>query len=493
VSRPHATHGQRLGWWLVVVVVAAVVAAAPGTWIASTYGAHLSVDEPHYLLTAMALAEDGSLDIAELHDEERYRPFHQVRLPAQAARTADGRMVAPHDPLLPALLALPWRLGGWQGARLALAAMNGALAALLLWTAVRRFAIRPGPAAGLVGLAVASAPLAAYGSQLYPELPAALAVTGAVAAATGKPGWRTVAALVVAVVALPWLAVKYVPVAAALAAVAGWRWWRLGARRHVGAAAAIALLAGVVYVVAHLRWYGGLTVYAAGDFFREQGGELTVVGTSPDYLGRSRRLVGLFVDEGFGIAAWQPLWLLALPAVGWMLRRRPDGTALVLIPAAAGWLTATFVALTMHGWWFPGRQVVVVLPLLLLAVLGFVDGRPPRTRVALALGTLGVGTWAWLVVEGLQRRLTLIVDFASTTNPWFQAWQVALPDYLRPSTPTWVLHGVWVVLAIAAAWWGWSHGQRPHPREGAGAEPSAGAPPQPVNSPTSSAEMPRSS
>ena len=35
---------------------------------------------------------------------------------------------------------------------------------------------------------------------------------------------------------------------------------------------------------------------------------------------------------------------------------------------AAGWLVATFVALTMHGYWWPGRQVVVVLPALVLAV-----------------------------------------------------------------------------------------------------------------------------
>ena len=108
--------------------------------------------------------------------------------------------------------------------------------------------------------------------------------------------------------------------------------------------------AGVAYLVAHRILYGGWTVYAAGDHF--VGGELTVMGNDPDRIGRTRRLAGLLLDRGFGLAAWMPGYLLAVPALAVLLRRRPPGWALLVLPLAAGWATATWVALTMHGWWW---------------------------------------------------------------------------------------------------------------------------------------------
>ena len=114
-----------------------------------------------------------------------------------------------------------------------------------------------------------------------------------------------------------------------------------------------------------------------------------MVGTEPDYLGRSRRLLGLLVDRGFGLAAWQPAWLLAVPAAGrpGQAPPAPAGPPWPL-PLAAGWLVATFVALTMHGWWFAGRQVVVVLPLAALAVAWWA-GPDRRRRLLLAVAGWG--------------------------------------------------------------------------------------------------------
>jgi hypothetical protein len=101
---------------------------------------------------------------------------------------ADGQHLSPHDPLLPVLLAPAAALGGWLAAKLTLAAMAGLLAALLVWTAVRRLGT-PLPAAVLVAGAFSlSPPLAVYATQLYPEVPAALLTTVAVALVTGPLG-----------------------------------------------------------------------------------------------------------------------------------------------------------------------------------------------------------------------------------------------------------------------------------------------------------------
>ena len=92
-------------------------------------------------------------------------------------------------------------------------------------------------------------------------------MTIAIAALTGRMARRGLVAVALGVVALPWLSVKYAPIAAGLAAIALVVLWRRGDRRPaLGLAAALAA-AGVVYLGAHHALYGGWTVYASGDHF----------------------------------------------------------------------------------------------------------------------------------------------------------------------------------------------------------------------------------
>jgi len=434
---------------MVAVAVVAFAAAAAGIGVRASYGAQTTADEPHYLVTAISIAEDGDLDVADELAEDRYLPFHEIPLAPQARPLADGSLVEPHDPLLPALLAAPMALGGWVLAKLTLAALAACLAAVTLWTAVRRLGVPVVPAALSVGVLAASAPLAAYGSQVYPELPAALCAAVAAAALTGPLRAGGLAALALSVVALPWLSVKYAPVAAVLAALALWRLAREGRGRPAAGLAAGLGAAAVAFLLAHRALYGGLTPYAAGEHFA--GGELTVVGAEPDYAGRAQRLIGLLVDRDFGLAAWQPAWLLVIPAAAAMLGRRPRGTSALLAPLAAGWLVATFVALTMQGWWFPGRQVVVVLPLAVLAIAWWARAGGRRLVAVVALGAVGVATQAWAVVEGLAGRIAWVVDLQDSANPIYRAWRLALPDYLAPSAGAWLLHWAWAALALGVA------------------------------------------
>jgi hypothetical protein len=522
-SRVPDVPAGRLRRAMVAVGLLAALGAAAGIPVPAAHGAQTTADEPQYLLTAISLAEDHDLDIADELAAGRWRAFHAAPLPEQTRPLASGRRLSPHDPLLPLLLAGPVWLGGWVGAKLAMAVLAGLLAALLLWTAVRRFGVPPGVAALAAGVFALSPPLAVYGNQLYPELPAALAVLAAVAAMTAGvpagraapdeagqrrprqqpgrlpragagataaacPSRRATLAAGAAIAALPWLAVKYVPVAAALALVAVWRLERLGGRRRALALVAGLAAAGIAFLLLHRWWYGGWTPYATGDHF--VGGEFTAVGSDPDYLGRSRRLLGLMVDRGFGLAAWQPAWLLAVPALAALARRRPPGWAAPAGPLLAGWLVATFVALTMHGWWFPGRQLVVVLPLAAVAVAwwarpegsgphergrlrppraprrGAPDGPGRRRLVALAVaGGLGVGAFLWLVADGLGGRITWAVDGFAAGYPPYRAWRLLLPDYLRMSWWTWALHAAWLLALGGWAALAWNHaGRAPPPR-----------------------------
>jgi hypothetical protein len=454
------------------VFLAVTLWALLGAGVRATYGARVTADEPQYLLSAISLAEDGDLDIADELAAGRWRDFHDAQLPRQTEPRQDGSELSPHDPLLPVLLtpgvavaqlvAGDWEHAELAGARSIMAMVAGALAAVSVWVGVARVRVGGRTAVVAVGACSLAAPLATYGNQIYPELPAALAVAvasggllslGAGATETGRHHAGASIAWTGAVVALPWLGIKYAGVAAAIAVLG-----LLLDRRHRVAAAAVLVVSAVVYLVVHQRVYGGWTVYAAGDHF--VGGELTVVGNDPDHVGRSVRLVGLLVDRHFGLLVWAPAFLLAVPAVAALVHRRDRVAAVLLLPLAAGWATATWVALTMHGWWWPGRQVVVVLPLLVLAIARFVDRRREAGvvlpwRVLLGTGAIGVATWAWLAVEATFGDLRLIVDFDRTVNPWIRAARAALPDLRRDGSMTDLVVAGWVVALAALAMWGW--------------------------------------
>ena len=440
----------RLRLAMLVVGLLAVLAAGLGIGVRATHGGHAAVDEPQYLLSALSLWEDHDLDISDELADRRFLAFHDLDLPVQTAVRPDGSQLSPHDPLLPVLLAVPMGLGGWVAAKLTLAVLAGILAALLLWVAVRRFAVPPRLAVPGVALATCTAPLAVYGQQVYPELPGALAALVAVAALTApRPTPRTLSVFAVAIIALPWLSVKYAPVGAALYLVAAVGLWREHRRRAAAVLTGVLAAGGVAYLAVHKAIYGGITAYASGDQFQSSG-EFGVVGLHPDYPGRSIRLLGLLVDRDFGIAAWQPAWFLVIPALVALLASRPRHWPALVAPLLVGWATATWVALTMQGYWWPGRQLVVVLPLAVLVILVWL-ARARRAVVvtAAALAAAGVGYYAALLVTGSVSSTTWVLAPDDLVLHWPAA--LLLPDDRDVTTADQVRYAAWVVVAATTA------------------------------------------
>lgn len=462
--RPEPTNrpscGTRaLAWAMLAVFAVAMATALAGIGVRSTLGGRAAVDEPQYLLSAESLFHDRDLDISDELAAQTWRAYHDVDLPVQTLERSDGSQISPHDPLLPAVLAVPFGLGGLAAAKATMAALAGCAAAVTLWVAVRRFRVRLGTAAVGVALAFASPPLGVYGQQIYPEMPAALAVVAAVAALTGRLDRHGLLCLTLAVVALPWLSVKYAPVAGVLVLVALGRLARPARWRAAAALIAALTVCGVGYLVVHRALWGGWTVYASGDHFQTDG-EFAVVGTEVDLWGRSQRLAALLVDRDYGLAAWQPGWLLVLGALGALLadrvrRHSPSVAGTLVLPALAGWLVATFVALTMNGFWSPGRQVVVILPLLVLLIVWWLDATPRAVRLgALVLALPGPLVMAALLVDGHAGELTWVgaARTRAVDDPVHQAWVHLLPDYRVPGNEgLWQVHGLWLAMFAAIA------------------------------------------
>ena len=145
-----------------------------------------------------------------------------------------------------------------------------------------------------------------------------------------------------------------------------------------------------------------------------------------------------------------------MAGVAGFVRSRPPRWVVVAAPLAVGWLIATFVAESMHDWSWPGRQVVIVVPLAGLAAAWWVDRVPTARRLLFALTAVGLIFWAWLIVEVALggTSFSLVVDLERTADPLYRVWRAVLPDYRNPTLLTPVLGTVWTALLLGAAWLG---------------------------------------
>jgi hypothetical protein len=371
---------------------------------ASDYGG----DEPHYLLAAESIVEDGNVDVLDEYASRSYAGFYPYELRPHGRRT-EGRLNEPHGVGLPLLIAPAYAIGGVRGVELFLAA----IAALAL-TLAYRLALRVAPDPWALGAALAvglSPPFIAYGTAVYPELSAAAALAGAalLAARLHERVARFDAFLCFALLgALPWLGTKFVPAGLVIAGVAARPLWRAGRRTLGVGAAELSLFSLAVYVAINEAIYGGPTPYAA-----DAPGESATDASSPgDYLGRAYRLVALFLDRGYGLLRWAPVFVLAFAGLWWLWRSRRERLAQAVpgmraVELAAGLcaaalgaqlLVAAFAAPTMFGFWFPPRHLLAGLPLA-VPLVAWGLRHLPRLGSALALCTVAGSAWLYADVR----------------------------------------------------------------------------------------------
>jgi hypothetical protein len=362
--------------------------------------------EPHYLLTAKSLVDDGDADLTDDYRARGYRDFYPGTLRPEGLLTR-GRLDEPHGVGFPLLIAPAFAIAGAKGVEVFLAAV-AALAVLLAY----RLAVRAVPDPWALGATLAvglSPPLIAYSTAVYPELAAAALLCGAALLAlktAERPNRVKAYGSCALVAALPWLEPKYL-IPGAVIALYVFRSVRR-ARRPVLAVTSLELIgfSAALYVGISEGLYGGGTPYSAA-FSGDSGVDVAF----PDaYLGRAYRAVALLIDRDYGVLRWTPVLVLA--AVGavvlWRERRtglaraipgleRTESAALLTGAAAAAQLfVAISLAPTMFGFWFPGRLVV---PAMLLAVPLMALGLRRAPRLGALLAAIGVAGAVWLYLD----------------------------------------------------------------------------------------------
>lgn len=429
-----------------VLFLLLTVAFSFSAGLRASRGAAITGDEPFYLATTQSLLHDGDLDLRNQYATHSYRSFfdHPQGLWTQAGPLPDGRMVSPHEPGLAVLLLPGFAAGGLRGAQLELALIAAATFALAFVLAAKQTGQR-GLAWLVTGAVALAAPGFIYSTEIYPEIPGAFCIVVALLVLRAAPGAGRGVWMLLLLSALAWLSLKYVPLALVIAAFACWS--STGRERVVLVAAGA--LSGALYVWFHLAVFGALTPYSTNLVY-DGNSTATVLESHFAFEDRSYRIWGLFIDRRFGIGRWAPIFLAVLPALPLTWRWARQGSLVVTL-ICAQIAMATYVAVTMMGWWFPGRMLIVVYPLF-ATVLTIVAARLPApgrwTGAGLALYSLAV-TGA-LVHAARGGEVTIAVDPFALDSPLFRAPAQLFPQYTYWGTDTLVLNAAWLSAGIAA-------------------------------------------
>jgi hypothetical protein len=248
--------------------------------------------------------------------------------------------------------------------------------------------------------------------------------------------------------ALAWFGIKYVPLGAMIALVYLWSADDRARLTLVGLSA----VSGAFYVWFHYEVFGDLTPYSINAVY--QGAPaITVLEHHVAFSERFYRLWGLFIDQRFGIARWAPV-LLLVPFALTQLLRGPVLRQLVLALIVTQVLVGTFVAITMMGWWFPGRTLLLVLPLwpLAIAVLLQRFGRPLRVLAA-GLAVYSVVITCTLASAVGRWDVLLAVAPYDLRGAGFHELAALFPNYTAWGVDTVIKTVVWLSLSVPALLW----------------------------------------
>ena len=446
IARPRFNQAALVGAIFMFALLIALYIASIDIW--ATRGASITGDEPFYLLTTQSLLQDGDLDLRQQYAQRSYESFfdHPGGLWQQSVPREDGVLLSPHNPGLSVLLLPGFVIAGLVGAQvqmLVMAALTFALTYVLV-VSLTRESLWSWAATMLIAL---SATAFIYSTEIYPEIPAALALVASLIILQSKerPGLWLAVALAGCVTALMWLGIKYAPLAAL---VAVWFFWRAESHARL-ALLVVGGLSAAFFAWFHLETFGGLTPYAVG-VVHASDSTSSIISQHIAFWERSYRLWGLFIDANFGIGRWSPVLLPVVPAL-LLLWRRSGLSRLALALVAAQILMATFVAITFMGWWFPGRTLMTVLPLLALPLALLLAQLPMWGRVGIGLlGAYSLAVTAALAKAAQAREIVIAVDPFDMQSSVFRVSNILFPDYTYWNLETWGLTAAWLLLGGAA-------------------------------------------
>lgn len=360
-------------------------------------------DEPHYLVIAQSLINDGDIRIANNYQQGDYLQYWGGFLrPHFSAATGAGDLYSVHAPGLPAVVAPALRTGGYWGVVVWLAALV-ALGSAFVWKAGYVLTRDVGAAWFAWAAVTLTAPVVLHGTLVYPD-----AVAGAVLAAgtlglviigertrlaaLQQDGERRIQYTVwgplwlgAAVSLLPWLHTRLALLAFVLACVL---LLRFRTAVHLGIARWRDVVAFAIPIVVSLTGWIAFFRIIYGTFSPSApyGDEAPIAAARV-----ATGLLGLMVDQEFGMVPNAPVHLLWVIGF-WAIFRRHRRLALELGLIAAPYVIAS----SGYPVWYAGASPPArfLVPVVFPAGVGLAtlwasqDGR--RRSMSLALLGLSI-------------------------------------------------------------------------------------------------------
>lgn len=459
-----SAHGASLirqrSWIGIVVPAVYVVLSVVTLWVWGLRGVYpLIGDEPHYLVIGDALWRFGGIDVLLAYESElSSRVFYPPGLGEVGSQVTSYGHVVPgdrgtfswHGYLLGWVAGLPVALFGVEAARWSMVVIGAGIAFVVWWAAGVFFA--SSRVRLLVSLTlVVTYPFLLASFQIFPDFVAGgLALLGIawLMRSSQRPSgsWPTVL-VAFPIALLPWLGIKFAPVAAVLLLAMVWRsrnrWWLVVAPAAISAALLMAFNA-----YAYGSPFGSLsegTVEFGGDFWI--------------------RLAGMLVDQNQGVLLFNPiLWLGLAGLVPFWRRDRLVGSVWSLVfgllwvlgAAHPGW----FGGGSFMGRYSWGMALLLMLPAMvtLAALL-----RRSFALFWVALGaSLAFSAWMFILgvfVSDAGPGVPLGLDFYNKPmGNWLDSYSVLwfpLQDFFAALyNPVWAwsygVNYVWLVLALLA-------------------------------------------
>jgi len=361
-------------------IAAAVLIASWSIAFSQIRGVVPGGDEPHYLAATQSLLHDVDLRVANNYATGEYLEYFPGRLePHFLKRATSGEIYSIHAPGVSIIVLPAFALAGYGGA-VATMLLIAALAAALTWRLAFRLAGSAGAAwAGTLSV-FATAPYFFHAFTIYPEIIGSLCVLCGVwllieLGEERDVTARSLIAVGTALAVLPWLHTRFAVLAAVLGLLIVLRLMaRPSAARNIGRFLVVPLVAGAAWLAFFYLIWGSLSPAAP------YGADTS---TSASYIPRG--LIGLLVDQQFGVLTTAPIYLMAIAGAIVMMRSRTRVTielAAIVIPYA--------IAVASYAMWWagaaaPARFIVSILPLAALPIAMLWS----RARVLVLLFLLG--------------------------------------------------------------------------------------------------------
>lgn len=347
-------------------------------------------DEPHYLIIMESLVGDHDLDLKNEYDDPAgYADFYSPALPDRHVIISGSSQLPIRDLGLPLLGAIPFAIARRTGVLVLMCLLLAAFA----WRGYRllRVLTVSRDASFLAVAAVAFLhPLFTYSTQIYPDVPAALAVL-LVAELLARPPTRIRFAAASALLGtIPWLTVRgWLPVVG-IGLVVAYQALRPLARgitrdrlALVAAAAGPFVLLVLALALLDDRLFG-IPIPNAGYFLIRDAQPVLVY--SPQV-----GIPGLFLDRTFGLLSRAPIYALMFVGAVPLFRLARATRSPALLALFLGWLCYVVYIGDIAYWWADGspssryQLATIAFPMVAVAVgLERLRGDVPRVAALAA-------------------------------------------------------------------------------------------------------------